>query len=203
MFLPELFTLARSNDQRPLPNLVEELIAKPPREVWLALGAAFFGQKGPGAILDTIASWHHGGGQPLSTPGGQRAVEVLRKIPAWGALLPRPISAGELVVRSITDVAGLIEEGLALRHCIARYAMSCAYYGRHVLGGTTATGYRLSTAMLQLGPDGGAQLIEHRGYANSTPDPRSVSRPIPTPARPGRVQALLRSFDRLTPLPLG
>jgi hypothetical protein len=174
VFLPELFILARLEGKRPTAELVQRMIKGPPANTWTSVGRAFFGLKGPAAILETIASWNAGGGQPLSTPGGKRAMDLLRQIPPWGALLPQPFSAGDLRVRAIVNVPDLIEEGLALRHCIARYAMSCSYYGTHVLGVATAAGYRLSTALLRLSPEGKASVIDHRGFGNCAPDPRAA-----------------------------
>jgi hypothetical protein len=209
LFLPELFIVSRIEGRQPTPALVDSLTKRPPPRVWAALGQAFYGQKGPAAILETIASWNAGGGQPLSTPGGEPAMEQLRKIPLWGGLLPKSFSTGALRVRSLTSVPELIEEGLALRHCIARYAIGCAYYDRHVLGITTSAGYRLSTALVQLSPEGEVRLTEHRGYGNSAPDSRTaealalaLAEIRRTPRRAGCTRSMRRSFASTCSAPI-
>jgi hypothetical protein len=174
VFLPEVLLLARASGRAASEVQLDALLKQAPREIWARLGGSFFGCKGPSAILEMIASWHNGGGQPLSTPGGRPALDALRAIPSWQPLLPALVVTGDVVVTSITTVRALIEEGLRLRHCIGRYAMGCAYGGRHVLGLRTKLGFALSTAMFQLSPEGGLRLIEHRGFANCQPDPRAA-----------------------------
>jgi hypothetical protein len=176
VLLPEVMIRARRDGIRLDDATIATLFAPAPAEIRQVLSTHWFGDKGPRAIYEVIKDWHSAGSAryPLSLPGGERARAVLIWFPSWPPLIPVVETPNGLRLVSLISSADLLAEGLALGHCIGRYAMRCCYSPFHVLSVRTACGFRLTTAMLEIRPDGTLRTAEHRGAANIPPDRRAV-----------------------------
>lgn len=171
--LPEVFHQAKVAGLRVTGPELDALLCDIPPAILPTLGRAFYGAKGPVAILELARPWRFRDGYPLSTPGGEFALRVLLRLPSWEPLLRAPLNVGEMQVVSLGDVRSLVGEGLAMRHCIGRYAIQCAYGRRHALSVRTADGFRLSTALIEIIGAQPIQVIQHRGYGNARADARA------------------------------
>jgi hypothetical protein len=175
VILPEVFQQAKAVGREVTGPDLDTLLSEIPQAILPVIGRAFYGAKGPVAILDLAESWWIRDGYPLSTPGGDFALHLLLRLPSWEPLLRSPVSAGDLQVMSLKDSQSLVEEGLAMRHCIGRYAIQCIYGHRHALSVRTGDGFRLSTALIEIGSAQGIQVVEHRGYGNGPVDARAAN----------------------------
>ena len=173
ILLPEAFHQAKLAGIGVAKQDLDALLSGVPQSILPVLGRAFYGAKGPAGILEVSEAWRTGAGYPLSTPGGEFALRMLLRLPSWEPLLKQPFKDGELQVESLSESQGLVTEGLALRHCIGRFALRCAYQGAHVLSVRTTSGFRLSTALLGHRGGGRFEVVEHRGYGNTCADPRA------------------------------
>lgn len=94
----------------------------------------------------------------------------------WTPLTHEPQQFGNLVAHELSNTQLLIEEGNAMRHCIASYALLCRAGEARIYSLREATsGERRST--LHLGPDesGRLTIYEHRARANRDPDAECVA----------------------------
>jgi hypothetical protein len=173
VLVPEFLNQAKQARLAVTHSELDRLLAEPPEAIQWAIAGAFYGAKGPAAILRTAEAWQSGSGQPLSAPGGAFALEKLLLLPSWEALLPEPFQTGDLQIVSMIDAKSLVDEGLAMRHCIGRMAIRCAYQGAHAVSVRAPGGYRLSTALLAIRGLGKVEVLEHRGFGNCGPDPRA------------------------------
>ena len=132
------------------------------REAWREL----FGRKGLPAIMALVADWH----ALAPTRNGMIRQLAGRFTPSWR----RPFedfaaSDGRRVV-PLLDADALVEEGIAMRHCIGGYADGCIS-GRYAVASVRAPhGGRSST--VQIGKRG---VIEHKAACNADPCPEDVA----------------------------
>ncbi len=59
-------------------------------------------------------------------------------------------------------------------HCLGRYGLSCAFERMTAVSVRTGGGYRLSSAVLRIAEKNRIEIVDHRGYQNTTPDPRTA-----------------------------
>lgn len=112
--------------------------------------------------------WHW---QPAEVADDAAALSVLR----WPALMPELELAGRRLL-PLCSAAELKEEGRRLRHCVGGYSEQCLFRSVHIVSIRDRLGPR-STVELELVRQGAIWKIEvrqHRGEANSAPDPACV-----------------------------
>jgi hypothetical protein len=171
--LADFFCQAKAMRRRVTGPELQRLLNDIPQAVVPILGRAYYGAKGPAAIMDLAKSWWLRDGYPLSTPGGDFALRLLLQLPPWEPLLQPAVTSGDLRVISLQEPKTLVEDGLAMRHCIGRYTLHCLYGHRHALSVRTRNGFRLSTALVEVGGPRTIRVIEHRGYGNAQADVRA------------------------------
>lgn len=175
VFLPEIYLQAESM-QIDLPaDLFKLKFESLPVKTRRHFAEALFGQKGPLAIIEMCNGRRNGAGYPLSVPGGANARQHLADFPFWDPLIvPTQIDQHHMVV-PLASAEEMIEEGLALSHCLGRYALRAAFDWYFPISVRTVGGYRLSSAVLRLDNKNDIQVWDHRGYRNHAPDPRATA----------------------------
>ncbi len=175
VFLPEIYLQAQDM-QIDLPgDLFELKFEDLPQNTRRHIAEALFGRKGPSALIELCKGGRYRAGYPLSTPGGDNARQYLANLPCWGSLIvARKIDANHQVM-PLTSAEEMIEEGLALSHCLGRYALRAAFDWYLPISIRTVGGYRLSSALLRLNNNNDIQVFDHRGYRNHAPDPRATA----------------------------
>ena len=91
----------------------------------------------------------------------------------WTPLLNAPVSIGSLIAHELSNSAMLLEEGIAMRHCIASYAPLCAEGNNFVFSLQTTEGIRRSTLHVTKDAAQHFRVEEHRSFANHSPDQTS------------------------------
>lgn len=138
-------------------------------------GKALFGEKGTAALVETCRNWSFSNGDPLSMPGGTIARNHLSELPTWDPLIDVAQFVGDCQVVPLTCADDMIEEGLALCHCLGRYALRAAFDCCLPISIRTANGERMSSALLRLDNNDAVQIFDHRGYRNQAPSARATN----------------------------
>jgi hypothetical protein len=89
---------------------------------------------------------------------------------AWSPLLSDPVTVEGHVFVELATAEALREEGIRMRHCVARYARRCEWQGTHIFSVRTPSDERVST--LEVRRMGGVwSIAQHASKANATPGP--------------------------------
>jgi hypothetical protein len=115
-------------------------------------------------------------GGPPFVAGRERSAIAIADAPFLASpLLPTMEIDEHHVIVPLTTPDALIDEGLALGHCLGRYALSCAFGRSYAVSIRTGGGYRLSSAVLWLSNELKIEILDHRAARNYTPDPRQTA----------------------------
>lgn len=136
------------------------------QELFGSLAKEWIRESGLLTLLAESERWH--------TSWWERDLEI--EIASWAPLMLEPQQFGNLVAHELSNTQMLIEEGNAMRHCIASYALLCRAGEARIYSLREATsGERRST--LHIGPDesGRLTIYEHRARANRDPDAECVA----------------------------
>lgn len=173
VFLPEVYVAGRRQGFQVRPEVARLRFQDLAGNTRLAIARAVFGDKTLAGILEAQGKWWKG--TPLSLPGGDAPRALLKFLPNWHALLPTiPVDDHHVVV-PLTTPEALLADGLEMGHCLGRYALKCAFDRGYAISIRTGGGYRLSSAVLNLGRDMKISVVDHRSAQNYTPDPRATA----------------------------
>ena len=92
---------------------------------------------------------------------------------AWTPLLNAPFAVGSLIAHELSSTAMLLEEGKAMRHCVASYAPLCTEGNDFIFSLRTPDGIRHSTVHVWKQHVQHFEIKEHRSFANKEPDQSS------------------------------
>lgn len=93
---------------------------------------------------------------------------------AWRSTLSRT-TVGRFTLIPLTNAADLVEEAIAMRHCVDIYVERCAHGENRLFSiRCTETRKRVATLALRNGYGEGWYLHDLKGYANSPPSPELV-----------------------------
>ena len=137
------------------------------------LGASLFGNKALRSVLRLVedSSW---GSLSIvaSLPGGEKAAQLLRHLPAWTQIFA-PMHMEGLVATHLCGVEAVVNDGLAMRHCLGRYAWHCSL-GRYLAFSIhTKDGYRLGSVLVKYDEALKVEECSRSGHANCEMDPRA------------------------------
>jgi hypothetical protein len=101
-----------------------------------------------------------------------RAQDLHEPNMVWPAVLPSPFHRGRLVIAELSDARSLVDEGVAMKHCVGRYALNCMSGDAMILSIKDIGGLHLSTAEVAID----ATLLrtsvrQHRGMDNGPASP--------------------------------
>lgn len=89
---------------------------------------------------------------------------------AWSPIFSEPLAVGHLIAHELYDYEMFVEEGIAMRHCIASYAWRCADRSSVAFSLRSHSGKRCSTVLLKMRSPDRLAIEQHRGFANSAPE---------------------------------
>jgi hypothetical protein len=172
VFLPEVFFAARSLGLSSEPILGEIARKRQAAEYGVFGNALFAGKQVQTVVAGVRDIVFGGGGHPLSLPGGKDVGAILQLLPEWSPVI-KSVEIDGLVVVPLTTTAAMTDEGLALRHCLGRYAWRCAFVRNVAFSIRTQGGYRLASAVLAYDRNLKFSILDQAGFANDGFDRRA------------------------------
>jgi hypothetical protein len=130
------------------------------------LATTVYRNKGPFGMLESLKAGAH---YHPSLPGGAKAYEYLKTFSGWLPLISPIKSHDGLMFSGLPDPLSLVQEGLAMDHCIGSLHMQARYKPWHPISVHSEAGLKISTLAIEWSEKRGYCEAAHFGPSNSTP----------------------------------
>lgn len=125
------------------------------------------------ALLSLNRQWHDVHARASAMAAEYALARAKARPASWPPVLDGALNLGGLVAIELLTEADLVEEGVALDHCVADYGPRCFAGLSRLVSFRTSDGERLSTLELAMGARGKLVVRQHYAWDNTPPPPEA------------------------------